>query len=81
MEFGVENDAWEVISQLLKDCIKSKTHLSKVTSVNREGDGADYIMGLMSACIIHSGMVMRDTDPNDLLKRQGNKRPFVGILL
>ncbi len=73
----------EVISQLLKDCIKSKTDWSNVTSVNHKArnDGADYIERLMSAYIMHSGMVTRDTDPNDLLKQQGNKGPFVGIWL
>ncbi len=64
----MENDAWEVIQQLLKD-YQNKTDFSKVTPVNHNArnDGADYIERLMSAYIMHSGMVTRDTDTNDLL--------------
>ncbi len=64
----MENDAWEVIQQLLKD-YQNKTDCSKVTPVNHNArnDGADYIERLMSAYIMHSGMVTRDTDTNDLL--------------
>lgn len=81
----MEKDAWKVISQLLKDCIESKTDFdwSKLTSVNHKArkDGADYIERLMSEYIMHCDMVMRDTDPDDLLKRQSNKGPFVGMWL